>query len=93
MCFKFFKTIRLKLNDRPEDAYFSGELIKREMIYHILTGEYGYLFFQQAIVEKQVDGIGKAMEWIKKNYTSAFTMEELAKSNNMSVSSLHHKFK
>ncbi|AJH00581.2 hypothetical protein LF65_04035 [Clostridium beijerinckii] len=83
----------LKLNDRPKDAYFLGELIKREMIYQILTGEYGYLFFQQAIVEKQADGIGKAIEWIKKNYTSAFAMEELGKSNNMSVSSLHHKFK
>lgn len=56
----------LKLNDRPEDIYFLGELIKREMIYHILTGEYGYLFFQQTPVEQQVDGIGKAIEWIKK---------------------------
>lgn len=83
----------LKLCDRPKDDYFLAELIKREMIYHLLTGTYGYLFFQQVLVEEQVDGIGKAIEWIKKNYNCSFTVEELAKSNKMSVSSLHHKFK
>lgn len=83
----------LKLIDRPKDAHFLSELIKREMIYHLLTGEYGYLFFQQVQAEQQADGIGKAIEWIKKNYKRSFTVEELAKSNNMSVSGLHHKFK
>lgn len=83
----------LKLTDRPKDAYFLSELIKREMIYHLLTGEYGYLFFQQVLVDQEIVGIGKAIEWIKENYTRSFTVEELAKSNNMSVSGLHHKFK
>jgi AraC-like DNA-binding protein len=83
----------LKLIDRPKDTYFLSELIKREMIYHLLTGEYGYLFFQQLLADQQADGIGKTIEWIKENYTRSFTVEELAKSNNMSVSGLHHKFK
>ncbi len=83
----------LKLIDRPKDIYFLSELIKREMIYHLLTGEHGYLFFQQVLAEQQADGIGKVIEWIKQNYKSSFTVEELAKSNNMSVSGLHHKFK
>lgn len=83
----------LRLINKPKDAYFLSELIKREMIYHLLTGEYGYLFFQQVIAEQQADGIGKAIEWIKENYKRSFTVEELAKSNNMSVSGLHHKFK
>lgn len=83
----------LKLIDKPKDANFLAEFIKREMIYHLLTGEYGYLFFQQALVEQQADGIGKAIEWIKKNYNRSFTIEELAKLSSMSVSSLHHKFK
>lgn len=83
----------LKLIDRPKDTCFLSELIKREMIYHLLTGEYGYLFLQQLLADQQADGIGKAIEWIKENYTRSFTVEELAKSNNMSVSGLHHKFK
>lgn len=83
----------LKLINKSKDTYFLSQLIKREMIYHLLSGEYGYLFFQQVLAEQQADGIGKAIEWIKGNYKRSFTVEELAKSNNMSVSGLHHKFK
>lgn len=83
----------LKLINKSKDTYFLSQLIKREMIYHLLSGEYGYLFFQQVLDEQQADGIGKAIEWIKENYKRSFTVEELAKSNNMSVSGLHHKFK
>ncbi len=83
----------LKLIDRPKDTYFLSELIKREMLYHLLTGAYGYLFFQQVLANQQADGIAKVIEWIKGNFTRSFTVEELAKSNNMSVSGLHHKFK
>lgn len=83
----------LKLTDKPKDIYYLAELIKREMIYHLLTGEYGHLFIQQVLVNQQSDGIGKAIEWIKKNFTRPFMVEELAKLFNMSVSGLHHKFK
>ena len=50
-------------------------------------GTYLVLFDQQA------DGIGKAIAWIREHYARSFTVEELATSNNMSVSGLHHKFK
>ena len=83
----------LKLFDRPKDAYFLAKLIKFEMLFHLLTGEYGYLFYQQVLVDQQSEGIGKVIEWIRKNYAQTFTVEELAKKNNMSVSGLHHKFK
>lgn len=83
----------LKLTEKPKDVDYLAKLIKREMIYHLLTGEYGYLFIQQVLVNQESDGIGKAIEWIKKNFTRAFTVEELAKLSNMSVSGLHHKFK
>lgn len=83
----------LKLIDKPQEAHFLSSLIKREMIFHLLTGEYGHFFFQQVFIDQQGDGIGKAIEWIKENYSRSFTVEELAKSTNMSVSGLHHKFK
>ena len=83
----------LMLTDKPKDSYYLAKLIKREMIYHLLTGEYGYLFIQQVLVNQVSDGIGKAIEWIKKNFTKPFKVEELAKLSNMSVSGLHHMFK
>jgi AraC-like DNA-binding protein len=83
----------LKLLDKPKEARFLSALIKREMIFHLLSGDYGHLFFQQVLFDQQADGVGKAIVWIKENYSRSFTVEELAKSSNMSVSGLHHKFK
>lgn len=51
------------------------------------------IFFQQVFFDQQADGVGKAIAWIKENYTHSFTVEELGKSCNMSVLSLQHKFK
>lgn len=68
-------------------------LMMREMIYRLVSGNYGYLFLQQALYDQQSDGIGKAIGWIKENFSRPFTASELAKFSNMSVSSLQHKFK
>ena len=83
----------LKLTERPAAAPYLSALIKREMIYHLLTGDYGHLFFQPAFFDQQAGGIGRAIAWIKENYACSFTVRELAQSNNMSVSGLQHKFK
>ncbi len=83
----------LKLIDKPKEAPFLSALIKHEMIFHLLSGDYGHLFFQQVLFDQQADGVGNAIAWIQENYARSFTVEELAKSNHMSVSGLHHKFK
>ncbi|MFK7693164.1 AraC family transcriptional regulator N-terminal domain-containing protein [Paenibacillus sp. HJGM_3] len=83
----------LKLIDKPKEARFLSELIKKEMIFNLLSGEYGHLFFQKSLFDQRSDGVGKAIQWIKDNYARSFTVEELAKSCNMSTSGLHHKFK
>jgi AraC-like DNA-binding protein len=83
----------IKLTDKTESALYLASLIKREMIFNILSGDCGHLFFQQVLIDQQADGIGKAISWIVKNYSRAFSVEELARSSNMSVSGLQHKFK
>ncbi|MGG2134579.1 AraC family transcriptional regulator [Bacillus sp. S2(2024)] len=84
----------LMLLDKPEEeTIFLSGLIKQEMIFKLLTGEYGHLFFQQVFFDQQAEGIGKAIAWIKDHYARSFTVEELANATNMSVSGLHHKFK
>jgi AraC-like DNA-binding protein len=83
----------LKLVDKPDKAEFLSSHIKREMIYNFLTGDHGHLFFQPVLFDQQVQGIGKVIDWIKRNYVQPFTVEELARSNNMSISRLHHQFK
>ena len=83
----------LKLLDRPKEAPFLSALIKREMIFHLLSGDSSHFFFQQVLFDQQAEGVGKAIAWIKDHYAQSFTVEELAASNNMSVSGLHHQFK
>ncbi|CAI6051333.1 AraC family transcriptional regulator [Cohnella sp. JJ-181] len=83
----------LKLLDKPNEARFLSELLKREMIFNLLSGDFGHLFFQKVLFDQRADGVGKAIQWIKENYARSFTVEELAKSCNMSTSGLHHKFK
>jgi AraC-like DNA-binding protein len=83
----------LKLLDKPQEARFLSALIKREMLFHLLSGEYGHFFFQPVLFDQQADGIGKAIAWIREHYARSFTVEELAQSTNMSVSGLHHQFK
>lgn len=84
----------LELRGKPEvEIRFLSSLIKREMIFRLLTGDYGHLFVQSVFMDQQNEGISRAIEWIKENYNRTFTIEEVARSSKMSVSGLHHKFK
>ena len=83
----------LKLLDTPKEAGFLSALIKRELLFHLLSGDSGHFFFQPILFDQQADGVGKAIAWIREHYARSFTVEELATASNMSVSGLHHQFK
>lgn len=83
----------LKLIEKPNANHYLASLMKREMIFQLLSGDSGHIFFQQVMIDRQDEGIGKAIAWIKENYAQTITIKELAKLSNMSVSGLHHKFK
>jgi AraC-like DNA-binding protein len=83
----------LELLDRPKETSYVSELLKREMIFRLLSGPHGHIFLQPAFFDPKTDGAGRVVQWIRANYAKSFTVEELAKKNRMSVSSLHHKFK
>ena len=86
----FLKMIGLL--DKPEEVYLA-ELLKKEMLFRLLTGEYRHLFFQKSLFDQTANGVGRVIEWIRRNYTEGFSIDQLARSYGMSVSALHHKFK
>lgn len=86
----FLKMVRL--NEKPEELYLA-KLLKKELIFRLLTGEYGELFFQKSLFDQNANGVGRVIEWIRQNYASFFSIDELARTYGMSVSALHHKFK
>lgn len=82
-----------ELLESAEDKSYLSQLLKKELIYHLLMSDAGPLFAQNLILSPSNLGLGKAINWLRENYDKAFKIEELAKKSNMSVSSLHHKFK
>lgn len=83
----------LNLATKSKEQPFLSELYMQELIYNLLQSKYGCFLTQQIQLFQQAAGVGKAITWINKNYAQTFTVDELAKDNNMSTSSLHHKFK
>jgi AraC-like DNA-binding protein len=83
----------LKALDNADDAAFLAPSLRRELIYRLLTGPSGPIFYQSVCFDRSALGIGRALEWLKDNYKQPLKIDALAKIGRMSVSSLHHKFK
>lgn len=83
----------VSLLKKPDEAPFVSQLIKKELLFRLLTGKYGHLFYQPALFQAHVDHVGKIIDWIRANYSTSFTVKSLAQKHHMSVSALHHKFK
>jgi AraC-like DNA-binding protein len=84
----------VRLLDAPAaEAAFLAVGLKREIIYRLLTGEYGRQLYQNVVLDQQDRGISKAIAWLKDRFDQPVKVEDLAQATNMSVSSLHHRFK
>lgn len=80
------------LLDTPEDIPVLAPLIKKEIIYRVLQGEYGERLKQLAIDGSSTQQINNVISYIVQNYEKYFKIEDLAKIANMSVSSLYRYF-
>lgn len=86
------KLVHLLQAPAAEAAFLSVGL-KREIIYRLLTGPYGRQLYQNVVLDQQDRGISKAIAWLKDRFNQPVKVEDLAQATNMSVSSLHHRFK
>jgi AraC-like DNA-binding protein len=87
-----YKLVRL-LNSPAQEAAFLAVGLKREIIYRLLTGATGRQLYQNIVLDQQDRGIGKAIAWLKDRFDQPVKVEDLAQATNMSVSTLHHRFK
>lgn len=79
-------------SDNQSLAFMAGH-IKRELLFNVLCGSCGNRFLQSMTGANQNGEIYDINAWIKQNFKENFTVEDVAKQNNMSVSALHQKFK
>lgn len=67
--------------------------IKREIIFNVLCGSCGNRFLQSVIGTNRNGEIYDINTWIKRNFKESFTVEDIAKQNNMSVSQFIRDYK
>tara|TARA_R110002012_G_scaffold166346_2_gene329713 strand:+ start:3470 stop:4405 length:936 start_codon:yes stop_codon:yes gene_type:complete len=83
----------VRLSDHPDDTALIAPLIEREILYRMLRGPQAEVLRQIAGIDDRFYQIRRAITWIRKNYATAFRVEELAATVNMSPSAFHRRFK
>lgn len=87
-------TLRLvRLLESPDEARVLLPLIKREIIYRLLTGEQGARLRHVPMQGGHSHCIADAVEQLRKNFDKPLRIETLAKELGMSPSGFHHHFK
>lgn len=88
----FERLLRLSLEGRAAAGYLAPA-VKREIIYRMLEGEGGELFFRNMLLHQEAAGISQVIDFITEHYDSPISVNRLAELGKMSVSNMHHKFK
>ncbi|MFI7538296.1 AraC family transcriptional regulator N-terminal domain-containing protein [Streptosporangium sp. NPDC049376] len=85
--------IRLvRLLDRPQDRAVLAPLIKREIIWRLITSEQGAIMRQFGLPDSSLSHIARAVRWIRDHYAEPFRVEEVAKLAGMSESAFYRNF-
>ncbi|MDI2591664.1 AraC family transcriptional regulator [Pseudomonas sp. N3-W] len=82
-----------RLLDTPKDIAMLAPLIRREILYRLLRSKQGHRLYEIAIANSQSHRISQAIKWLNGHYEQPLRIDELAKEVNLSVSTLHHRFK
>lgn len=87
-------TVRLvKLLDTPSDARFLLPLLKREIVYRLLSGTQRDRVAQIAALGGSTHRIAEALDWLRRDFNRPLRIEEVARELGMSASGFHHHFK
>ncbi|MEX3773537.1 AraC family transcriptional regulator N-terminal domain-containing protein [Pseudomonas sp. MYb118] len=82
-----------RLLDTPKDIAMLAPLIRREILYRLLRSPQGHRLYEIAIANSQSHRISQAIKWLNGNFEQPLRIDELAREVNLSVSTLHHRFK
>ena len=82
----------LRLLDRPGDRAVLAPMIKRELLWRLLTGPLGESLRQIGLSDSTLTHVSRAVRWITQHYDEPFRVEDLARSCGMSASAFHRSF-
>jgi len=86
--------IRLfELLDAPRDLPVLAPLVRREIVWRLLTGPQGSALRQIGLADGPIGRIARVLRWITDHYADPIRIEDLADMAAMSSASLHRHFK
>jgi AraC-like DNA-binding protein len=80
----------LRLLDRPTDRRVLAPMIRREIVWRLLTGHNGDAVRQIGLAGS--GHVARAVRWIRENYAKPFKVEEVAQVAGLSVSAFYRNF-
>jgi AraC-like DNA-binding protein len=83
----------VRLIDSPAEARVLMPLVKREIIYRLLTGDQGGRLCHLTVAGGYTSNIAKAVERFRHEFDQPVRIEDMAEELGMSVSSFHQHFK
>jgi AraC-like DNA-binding protein len=83
----------LDLMNSPLDAEVLGPAILREIHYRLLLSPAGRMLCNLLVVDSHASRVAKAIRQLRRDYCAPLTLNELAKTAGMSVTSFHQHFK
>ncbi|MCY1403868.1 HTH-type transcriptional activator RhaS [compost metagenome] len=83
----------VRLLDTPKDIAMLAPLIRREILYRLLRSPQGYRLYEIAIGNSQTHRVSQAIQWLNGHFDRPLRIDDLAREVNLSVSTLHHRFK
>lgn len=90
----FNAAVRLvELMAQPEDAELLAPLIVDEILIRLLRSPIGVQVAQIGLADSGLNGVARAVSWLKDNFAEPMKVEELARLAHMSVSTFHQHFK
>ncbi|WP_426502686.1 AraC family transcriptional regulator [Dactylosporangium sp. McL0621] len=82
----------LRLLEQPRDRAVLAPMIKREILWRLITGEQGTVVRQLGLADSSLTHIARAVGWIRDHYTQAFRVQDVAQLSGMSVSAFYRNF-
>ncbi|MFJ9648577.1 AraC family transcriptional regulator N-terminal domain-containing protein [Streptomyces sp. NPDC101206] len=82
----------LRLLDEPRDRDVLAPLVKREILWRLITGEQGAAVRQLGLADSSLSHVARAVAWIRRHYAQSFRVEDLARESGMSQSAFYRNF-
>lgn len=83
----------LRLLSRPRDLPVLGPMVRREILWLILSGPQGETIRQLGLADSKLARISRAVQWIRDNTATPMRVDDLAARAGLSASAFHRAFR